>query len=195
MANDTDKRRLFFAIILPEDMKRAIGEVVTRLSESAPENTIRWCRDDQWHFTLKFLGEIPFRQTARTVEAAEKIAEIATPFQLTLNGVGAFPNLQRPSVVWVGVSEGAREMAELANQLETELRSAGFPKENKPFKPHLTLARIKTYEQEKDAAKLLQNPITSEIGSISIASFALMRSYLLPEGAKYEITEVFQFKG
>ncbi len=195
MAQETDKRRLFFAIILPDDIKHAIGEVVSRLNESATGNTIRWCRDDQWHFTLKFLGELPFSQSVKAVEAAESTARVTPPFSLKLNGVGAFPNAQRPTILWLGVSEGAKEMSDLANHLDTELLSMGFPKENRAFKPHLTLARIKSYEQEKEAAKLLQNPTTAEFESVLISSFALMRSYLLPDGAKYEVTEVFSLDG
>ena len=195
MAHETDKRRLFFAIILPDDIKYAIGEVVSRLNESVTGNMIRWCRDDQWHFTLKFLGELPHSQSVKALDAAEKAAWIAPPFSLKLNGVGAFPNPQRPTILWLGVSEGAKEMGDLANQLDTELRSMGLSQENRAFKPHLTLARIKSYEQEKEAAKLLQNPTAAEFGSVLISSFALMRSYLLPDGAKYEVTEVFNLKG
>jgi 2'-5' RNA ligase len=195
MKHDTEKRRLFFAILLPDDIKHAIGEVVSRLNQSAPRNTIRWCREDQWHFTLKFLGELTPHQSVKATEGAEKTARIAAPFSLKLNGVGAFPNPQRPTVMWLGVSEGSQQMSDLANQLDAELQAMGFPKDNRAFKPHLTLARIKSYEQEKESAKLLQNPTIAEFDSVVISSFALMRSYLLPDGAKYEVTEIFNLKG
>ncbi len=185
--------RLFFAALLPEPLVARVLEVQQQLRARVGDDGVRWTRPDQFHYTLKFLGEQPPARANRAVEAALAAREGPSRFSLTLTGVGAFPNERRPSTLWTGAGEGADRLAELAASLERLLVKEGFARENRPFKPHLTLARIKSYAGEIAAAKALKTAEIGEIGAAPIDRFVLMQSTLKPSGSEYAILEEFAF--
>lgn len=137
-------RRLFVAVPLPEDAAAAVVAVVDRVrGEPLPEGMrdVRWVRLDGLHLTLRFLGPTPEKQEAATVEAVAAVAAACPPIPVTLRDSGAFPLGGRPRTIWVGVGTGAEGLAELARAVNTSLESAGWPHDDRPFRPHLTLAR------------------------------------------------------
>src|SRR5436309_390857 len=108
--------RLFFAVIVPEEVLDRIQAAQADLRSVMGEQGVRWARREQFHFTLKFLGESPTRRARIAVAGATAIRESNTPFEITVGGMGAFPNRQRPSTLWIGTQEGEGPLTRLAGQ-------------------------------------------------------------------------------
>ncbi len=137
--------RLFIAVPVADDVRMAVGELMARVAgasieERAPGHP-RWVRVDGLHVTLRFLGPTLDERRPQVVDALGAAAAARTPFEIGLTGGGAFPNAYRPRVLWIGIDAGAGELAGLARQLNEELRSLGWPSDDRPFQGHLTLAR------------------------------------------------------
>jgi 2'-5' RNA ligase len=185
--------RLFFAVTLPDELIEKISEAQARLRAAVGDEGVRWTRPDQFHYTLKFLGETPAPRAYKAVDAARAVCEGQQPFAITLGGAGAFPSDQRPSVLWIGATAGAEPLIDLAVRLDKALVRQGFPRENRPPKAHLTLARIKTYAGEAAAARALKTVQIGEIGTAVVGGIVLMQSALKPTGSEYTIVEKFGF--
>ncbi len=155
-------------------MKRAAGE--------AP---LSWTKPEQLHFTVAFLGEQPDEALSRLRDAAAPCGELRA-FDLRLQGAGAFPDPRRPRVLWLGTGQGAAELEELAARLQGGLRAAGFRLEDRPFRPHLTVARVKP-GGERGAARALQAAPPGEIARVNVAQLCLMQSQLGPQGARHSL--------
>ena len=143
---------------------------------------------------MKFLGELPFHRAEAAADIATAIAGETGPFEFSVSGLGAFPNNRRPSTLWIGATEGADALVALAARLDDVLSRRGFPRERKPVKAHLTLARIKTYAGEAAAARTLQTVPQADAGSFQVDRFALMRSTLKPDGSEYSVLREFELK-
>ncbi|MGC8669407.1 MAG: RNA 2',3'-cyclic phosphodiesterase [Chthonomonadales bacterium] len=187
--------RLFFAVLLPEDVLAVLQRSQDELRHTICAGGISWVRPHQFHYTLKFLGDTTPARARVAVEAAEAIQEKLAPFQVTLGGLGAFPNAERPSVLWVGASAGGPRLSHVAYLLDEQLGRVGFSKEKRPFTAHLTVARIKTYEGEAAAARLLRTARWGDLAAARIDRFVLMRSTLRPTGAEYTVVDEFLFQG
>jgi 2'-5' RNA ligase len=189
--------RLFFAVNLPDELIQRAVDAQQALRKLVGDEGIRWTKPEQFHYTLKFLGELNVARAEKAVASASAIREAHHPFMLTLGGLGAFPNSQRPSTLWLGATEGAEALTQLAADLDAMLAKQGFPRENKPLKAHLTLGRIKTYAGETAAARALrkttEEPHWADLGSFQVNRFVLMRSVLKPEGSEYTVVDEFEF--
>jgi len=102
----------------------------------------RWTRPDQFHVTLKFLGNIPEPEVARVAQATESAVGGWGPFTLSFEGVGAFPDWARPRVLWAQIAAGREALMDLAERVEAALADLGYPREGRPFTPHVTLGRV-----------------------------------------------------
>jgi RNA 2',3'-cyclic 3'-phosphodiesterase len=132
--------RLFFAIELDDAVRVALHHAVAPLRAGEPD--LAWVRLEKLHLTMKFLGDVHAEDVERLAVAAGGVAAGHRPFELTLGGVGAFPNFRRARVVWMGVESEPR-LELLHHDLELACRDAGFEVEGRPFRPHITLARIR----------------------------------------------------
>ena len=177
--------RLFFCVPLPEEAKAALVEQLRGLQREAGGAPLSWTKPEQLHFTLAFLGEQPEEAVPRLVRAAEPCAGLR-PFELSLRAAGGFPNARRPHVLWLGVGEGAAELQSLAAQLQAGLRSAGFALEDRPFRAHLTIARVKP-GGERGAARALEAAPKGEVARTRVDRLLLMQSKLSPQGAKHTV--------
>src|SRR6185369_3311627 len=126
--------RLFIAIELPDHYKKALGELRTAIPGA------RWVAAEQIHLTLAFLGGVDEDTAGRLIAGLAGIQ--AAKFELSLTGTGCFPNRQRPRVVWVGVKPEPG-LTGLAAMVRETVLACGIPLEERPFSPHLTLARLK----------------------------------------------------
>ena len=139
------------------------------------------------HITLRFIGEVP-RSTVE--EIAESLRRLRfRPFRVKLQGLGAFPSPARPRVVWVGVAEGAEELARLREEIERGLAGLGIRPERQSFHPHLTLARIKGGRNIHRLSKLIDELRDAEIGEMVVDRVRLKRSILTRQGPIYETLE------
>lgn len=184
--------RIFFAVVPSLPSLNQVVAVKDALEQRSRSDDIRWVQDEQLHFTVKFLGEQPEDRVSEAILAARKAALACSSFDLALGGLGAFPSAGRPRVVWIGAVSGASPFTELARKLDRELSKIGFEPESRPYVPHLTLARTKSREGEKEAARLLEGAgDVGEVATERIASFVLMQSKLSPKGSEYSVIEEF----
>lgn len=141
------------------------------------------------HITMRFLGDI-------TTSIAEKIFEEMKktqflPFDVKLQGIGAFPNLHYPRVIWAGITQGADQLRSISNQLEPCLRSIGFAPDPKGFSPHLTIARVKSGKNKVELSKCVAENVAYEFGVIRAECLRLKKSDLTPRGPIYSTLNEF----
>jgi len=182
-----EKIRSFIAIELPGELKQAFAEL-QRKFRSAGSLPMRWVDPSNIHLTLKFLGDIDAGSTDKIITALEESAKGTTPFNIEVKGLGVFPNMNRIQIIWVGLYGELEKLGQLQKRIETSLKSLGFPPENRPFTPHLTLARVRDYARPDERQKLGQLvSATSFEGkyTINVTAVNLMRSELTREGPIY----------
>ncbi len=176
--------RLFIAVNLPREERARLEREAGALR--AARLPVRWVATDALHLTLKFLGEVAEARLAEIERSLTEVAADFAPFGLELAGLGAFPNLRNPRVVWVGV-QAPPELAQLARAVEETMAGLGFPREDRPFSPHLTLGRAERDARAGDFRPLAA--LAAEFAfraQVEARSADLMRSHLSPRGARYE---------
>lgn len=141
---DIPGRRLFVAVPLPDDAVEAIAQLVASVrADGVPGGgrDVRWVRLDGLHLTLRFLGPTPPERVEPTQAAVMEAAVGIEPFELTIEGAGAFPSAHRPRALWLGVGDGKERLAAAAAVVDRALEPVGWPPDPRPFRAHLTLAR------------------------------------------------------
>lgn len=179
--------RLFIAIELSAQMKDAIHSLTEKLKVADSHSSIRWVSYGDLHITLKFLGDVPQANIASVEDAMKAAVENQRQFELSLSGTGVFPNERRLSVFWVGVKEPDGSLIELANAVIKECAGRGFPEENRPFAPHVTIGRARDRADIQDLTKTasLLKSTTLRAESQIIEHIGLIRSQLTPKGPIY----------
>jgi 2'-5' RNA ligase len=183
-----EKIRTFIAIELDESIKDGLTKLQERLKGEAPRGSVRWVRLEGIHLTLKFLGDVPADQIGEIAKALQKSCQGFAPFSLSCGGLGCFPNLKRPRVLWVGIQEETGTLAQLQKAIEENVAPLGYPTEKRKFSPHLTLGRVQKRASSGDRRRLGELVEASEIGNLGqmeVRSVNLMRSDLRPSGAVY----------
>lgn len=134
-----DNPRLFVAVPLPDELKGSLAHQVEAVRKRYPFQT--WVHPEDYHVTLKFLGETPRQLLPRIEEALQEVAQRHVPFSLILEGIGSFGQPKRPRILWLGVQGELARLASLFRDVDEKMAPLGFGKEERPFRPHLTLAR------------------------------------------------------
>lgn len=186
--------RSFVAIDLPDAVKDVLSEVGERLGRQVPERSVRWSRVSGIHLTLKFLGDVDEADLPKIKTALAQVGQRHAPFTFAVAGVGCFPNLRNPRVVWVGIEEETGSLAALQRDVEKSLVPVGFEAEKRAFHPHLTLGRTRRDVRSGDQRRIgeiIANADVSELGQVCVDSFRLVRSDLRPDGAVYTPLDVF----
>jgi 2'-5' RNA ligase len=180
--------RLFFAVPVPEDARTRVGELIERVQAAVGDGRarIRWVRVDALHLTLRFLGPTPVERQPALEEAADSVARAPTPFEVGLSGGGAFPSLDRPRSLWIGVTTGGDRLAALAGGLSRAAVLGGQPLDTRPFAPHLTIGRTDGVRQGPAAAQTLQQAAGGFEARFTADRLVLMRSHLGDGPARYE---------
>ena len=176
--------RVFCAVELPEVVRAQLQEHILRLRKEVPDAAASWSRVENIHLTLKFFGNVAVdRIPAISTAASRTVAEFST-FPIGLCETGVFPRPSRPQVLWIGVSDRSGQLSALQERLENEFAADGFPKEDRAYRPHLTIARIRKPEGARRLADahLKMNYPTSEI---ELNELILFRSELSPKGSRY----------
>ncbi len=185
--------RAFLAIDPPAGLRPLLARVQEELKKSGAD--VKWVPVGNVHITLKFFGQIAEAQVEPIAAAAENIARGQRPFTLRVAGVGAFPSVKSPRVVWLGVAGDLDIMAAFCRQLEAAFAVLGFPPEDRPFYPHLTLGRVKSSKGRAELSRCLVTlpPVESE--PFQIREVILYRSSLSPQGATYSPLKVIPIAG
>lgn len=179
--------RLFLAINLPAEVRHAIAtEVAGPLQAVAPR--LSWVREPALHLTVKFLGEQPQAMVPKLVDALRTVGERNKVIEVEIGGVGAFPNFRRPRVVWIGVTPDPK-LELLHHDVEAVCEELGLPLDGKPFRPHLTLARVKPSAADSIALRKLLHAAddVTHVEEVLITSVDLMRSEPTPGGSRYHL--------
>ena len=169
-------------------MRASVGAEVERLRPLS--RAVAWVPAANLHVTLKFLGERSDAQLAEVEAALVEVAAVTAPFALALHGLGAFPGLERPRILWVGIAEGALSAREVHARLEAALERRGIPRERQAWHPHLTIGRV--FDERiwrREAGLPLRQALAAaarrSFGTLAVSHLALMRSDLSPQGARY----------
>lgn len=183
--------RLFVAVPVADDVRRAVGELMEAVAgapieERAPGQP-RWVRADGLHLTLRFLGATPDERRPALATALLAAAQGVVSFRIVLSGGGAFPNPSLPRVLWLGISEGEAQLADLARRLDDQLAPLGWPRERRPFAAHLTLARTDGVPGADERARRLVELARDVELSWQADRLALYRSTLGRGPARYEV--------
>lgn len=174
--------RVFIAIELPVEIKTELATLQNELRQARAD--VSWTKPENFHLTLKFLGEVAEPQIADITNACGDAAASVSAFSLRLQNTGVFPNLKQPKVLWVGLTGEDNALQQLHRQVEEHLQALGFAKEARAFKPHLTLGRVKSLTNIAAAtAKLLMYPLPEV--SFQAHELIVMQSQLHSAGSIY----------
>ena len=187
-----DRIRAFVAVDMDEasvlsklvEAQRALRNLGADLKLVEPQNI---------HATVRFLGEVP----ATTIDLVkEQMSEVKfSPFDMEFVGLGAFPNLRRINVVWVGMRKGSDEISRIFEQLEPRFRKIGFDPDRKGFSPHVTIARVKSGRTREELAKFVDEMRDTPFGVIHVEELRLKRSVLTPKGPVYSTIHTVRTSG
>lgn len=191
---DEKKIRSFLALDPPEEVLREIASIQNRL-RALVQGDIRWVRPEGIHLTLKFFDGISSDDVANIAAVVGKAADKERPFSLAACGVGVFPDPRRPRVLWLGMYGDVERLLAFQNGIGQALLQAGFPREERPFRPHLTLGRIRTAGGLIGLAGALEKGEEYAAGRFVASGLALIQSTLAPGGAVYTRLGWFPFSG
>jgi 2'-5' RNA ligase len=186
--------RLFFGVPVSEDVRDRVRHAQDRLRSAAEKVT--WVQPANFHFTLRFLGDVPAEEGAGAEAAAEgSWATLEAP-EVSLRGVGCFPHARRPRVVWVGLAGGRGALAQLAANLSERLEAhLGWSPEERGFTPHLTIGRVKVPPRGETLGRLIDGLADEEFGQFVADRFVLYQSTLTPQGPIYRAVRVYGAPG
>lgn len=178
--------RAFIAINLPDAVKDEIDGIVDRLRPAGPP--ARWVPGRNLHLTLKFLDEILPDQVPAICGAIRMASADVAPFTIRLKDFGVFPNERKARVFWVGIDEGYEVLKNLARAIDRAVVPLGFPREEREFSAHVTLARFREPGPVDRLMKAASHaPYQSDV--IPVTSIELMKSVLSPKGAEYSVLD------
>lgn len=182
--NERTAWRLFCAFELPETLRALLKEHSQRLREAVPEAGASWSRAENVHLTLKFFGNVEQVKIPAISAAAERVVKEFSALQISVGGTGVFPKPNRPQVLWIGIQDASGTLLKLHQQLEDAFAHEGFPKEDRAFHPHLTIARIR---KAHDAGRLARTHLDMKFDEVGVTlnELILFRSELSPKGSKY----------
>jgi 2'-5' RNA ligase len=175
--------RLFTAIDLTGEARSAIGAEQARIRHAMAhqDRALRWVRPEHMHLTLVFLGEVADADVAAATEAMAGELNLA-PFTVVFGGLGTFPPDRPPRVLWIGVAQGGRETIELERVVRKRLADAGLSVDNRPYHPHLTLAR---WRESRGADRRIVAGGPPVVASVPVRAATLYESRLGPDGPTY----------
>lgn len=189
---DMQTIRTFIAIKISRELEAAFDTLIRRMRKNP--GPVRWVSPQSIHLTLKFLGEITAAQVEEVCKGVEKATAGVPPFSLKSGSKGAFPNPKRPRVFWIGLAEtGEPHLFDLQKNIEEEMALCGFPGEERVFKPHLTVGRVKDSRGIEAISNIFMDYQFPEI-EFAAGEVLVMKSELTPQGARYSVQKSFPLK-
>jgi 2'-5' RNA ligase len=174
--------RSFIAIeVSNDDVKRCIVRFQKAILSTNAD--LKLVNADNMHITLRFLGDITPTMIEKVSEELKTIR--FPPFEVEFRAVGVFPSLKRINVVWVGIKKGVTELIDLSSQINSRLTKTGFPPETRVFRPHITVARVRSSRNKIKLANMIIDMQNNVFGSLIIDSIKLKKSILMPNGPLY----------
>lgn len=178
--------RVFCAVPVSDEVRAQIAKHVESLKAALPDAQASWTREHNIHLTLKFLGQVKRPAVERLSNAAKRATARSNSFQLQVEETGAFSERGPARVLWIGIKDPERRLAELSTHLEEECAKEGFPKEPRPLHPHLTVARLrKPHHARTLAAAHRELPFAPAV--IDVCELLVIRSELGKHGSRYTV--------
>ncbi len=182
--------RAFLALELPNQALKFLDEILAVLKQSRAD--VRWTRSGSIHITMKFLGNIEVSRISDVERAIDPVVRSQAPFATSISGLGVFPNLRHPRVIWAGFDDSLGHLEKMAGLIDRELENLGFERETRPYSPHLTLGRTKTDEGQDRLVDLIRN-LECKGPSFDVDRATLFQSILSPNGPRYSPISIFDF--
>lgn len=182
-----ERWRLFIAVNSPDTIKAEIEKAQAEMRRALCEARITWTRREQFHLTLKFLGDVEAQRVESLAEALRGACRGIGALNLRGEGVGCFPDLRYPRVLWVGVRDGQEQLSRLVQSIETAVADFTSEKREERFSGHITLGRIKDMKrpQAEELARLVQTRLQQPFGQWRADTLEIIRSELTPQGPRY----------
>ena len=188
--------RTFIAIELPQKIIGTLSALQNQLKNTQAD--VKWVAPENIHLTLKFLGEVDEKKIEKIIQALEETAKDSQPFSIRLCALGAFPKINFPRVIWVGIDAGDEKTKNIAFVLEEKLQKLGIPKEKRPFSSHITIGRVRSGINREKLVKeldILQGKgLLQENLEFLATKITLFKSTLTPKGPIYEILKEASFQ-
>jgi RNA 2',3'-cyclic 3'-phosphodiesterase len=176
--------RTFVAVEISPEVRSRAAQLIARFSPTSAK--VKWVDPHNLHMTLKFLGEVDLREAPQVCAAVGEATADLPPFSIRVAGAGAFPDLHHPRTVWLGVTEGADEMVALHERLEASLATLGFRREQRRFRPHLTIGRVRGLPGAADLEQLIARYQDFDAGLADVDEVVVFSSELNRDGPTYE---------
>jgi len=179
--------RSFVAVEIPAEIQSALARSTALLQKALPKPLIRWVAPQNVHLTLKFLGDVSPANLERLAEALKTEAVAHETFDMSVGGLGAFPNPRRARVIWIGLEAPAALMA-LLRGVETVTARLGYTSEDRPFSPHLTIGRVGKNVSGTDFQRIctsLEGATVGALGTLRVDAVHIFKSDLQPGGSVY----------
>ncbi|MGC8932092.1 MAG: RNA 2',3'-cyclic phosphodiesterase [Candidatus Methanodesulfokora sp.] len=180
--------RTFIAVDLDSSLKGKVVDLQSRLEKST-DYVLKLVEPENLHITLKFLGDVNEGRLEKVFYTVKETLSGINSFRIMLRGVGAFPSIRRPEVIWIGLGEGAENLIKIMTALETSLARIGFPREKREPVPHLTIARVKK-PSKNGISSFLESLADMEIGFMEVSDVKVKSSTLTPSGPIYKDLKV-----
>jgi 2'-5' RNA ligase len=186
--------RSFIAVEITSGIRARAKKLIEQLGRTGAD--VKWVEPDNLHLTLAFLGEVPVLEIPEICDTAKASIGDFEPFEIDVSGVGAFPDLRRPRTIWLGVGDGADEMIALHDTLQQGLSKLGFRSENRRFRPHMTLGRVRHSPIGLDELGRAINDMKDlHIEAMEVAEVVVFSSRLDRGGPEYEPLGTIELKG
>lgn len=183
--------RAFIAVELPDAVREFLAEISAELKRTGGD--VKWVRPESIHLTLKFLGAVRNELVPEIEAVAVPVFSRQQPFVVQAKGLGAFPHLGRPRVIWAGLEDREGRLGPLAGLVESAVVPLGIPRERKSFNPHLTLGRVRSDKGRTDLVETVRQRMEVIGPSFSVDHAVLFQSILKPSGAEYRALRRFDF--
>jgi RNA 2',3'-cyclic 3'-phosphodiesterase len=164
-----------------QDVKKKLTDMQTLAVQTGAD--LKLVENENIHMTIRFLGDITLNMSDKIFEEMKKIQ--FKPFPVQLTGIGVFPSLSYPRVLWAGIAQGAEQLQNVVNQIEPKLQSLGFPPDRNAFSPHLTIARVRSARNKPQLADFVTKNAKYDFGAVEAKCLRLKRSELTPRGPIY----------
>jgi 2'-5' RNA ligase len=185
MTSDSEKNiRAFLAIDPPEDILQAMSRLQEKLKREIG-GRISWTKPQGQHLTLKFFGDISTEDVKNICSAVQNRVASGQSLNLKIEKLGVFPDARRPRVIWCGVTGDVEKLSVLQKQLDSDFAAISFPMEDRPFRAHLTLGRIKDSHGLTGISEALTKNSAFAAGEFNCTELILFQSKLSPKGAVY----------
>ncbi|MEN6508755.1 MAG: RNA 2',3'-cyclic phosphodiesterase [Smithella sp.] len=194
MMNAEKNIRAFLAIEPPEDILQAMSRLQEKLKREV-SGKISWTRPEGRHLTLKFFGDVSMEDVDKISAAVQNRVASGLSLNLKVEKPGVFPDARKPRILWCGMAGDVVQLSVLQKQLDTDFDALGFPKEDRPFRAHLTLARIKDPRGVSGIGEALAKQGAFTAGEFVCRELILFQSQLTPQGAIYTKLAAFPTAG